>query len=284
MVPLTNRIGAAFIVMLFTACPGGTHTVGKARADSLFSQTAAESLEREFPSRDISFLAVDVRSGHVLASRWEDSDRPIPLGSLVKPFAALAYGEHHDFRFPAHTCRGTASGCWRAGGHGTLDLTAAIAYSCNSYFRALTTGLDASWVSTTALRFGLEPPHGGTSGPALAGMGAEWRIAPLHMAEAYIELAHERQQPSVGQILDGMAESARYGTAAEVNRGLQSTRALAKTGTALCTHEHHAPGDGFTIALFPAETPRVLLMVRVHGVPGAVAAKTAGQMLHRIEQ
>jgi hypothetical protein len=36
------------------------------------------------------------------------------------------------------------------------------------------------------------------------------------------------------------------------------------------------------VALFPADDPRILLMVRVHGVPGAVAAKTAGQMLHRI--
>jgi hypothetical protein len=26
------------------------------------------------------------------------------------------------------------------------------------------------------------------------------------------------------------------------------------------------------------------VMVRVHGVPGALAARTAGQMLHRIEE
>lgn len=275
---------AVLLVMLFAAWPGHTQKASNAHNDSLFSQTAAKSLEREFPSRDISFLVLDARSGQVLASRWEHPETPIPLGSLAKPFAALAYGEHHGFRFPAHTCRGTASGCWRPGGHGTLNLTSAIAYSCNSYFRALTTDLNAAEVSSTALRFGLEPPHGGTSGPALAGMGVEWRTSPLHMAEAYIELVHEYQQLAVGQILDGMAESARYGTAAELDRALQSTRALAKTGTATCTHERHAPGDGFIIALFPAENPRILLMVRVHGVPGAVAAKTAGQMLHRIEQ
>ncbi len=274
---------AVLLVMLCTAWPGHTQTTSNAHNDSLFSQTAAKSLEREFPSRDISFLVLDARSGQVLASRWEHPERPIPLGSLAKPFAALAYGEHHGFRFPAHTCRGTASGCWRPGGHGTLNLTSAIAYSCNSYFRALATELNAAEISSTVLRFGLEPPGNGTSGPALAGMGAEWRTSPLHMANAYIELVHEHEQPGVAPILDGMAESAQHGTAAEVDRALPSIRALAKTGTAPCTHQHKAPGDGFTIAVFPVDNPRILLMVRVHGVPGAVAAKTAGQMLHKIE-
>jgi len=35
--------------------------------------------------------------------------------------------------------------------------------------------------------------------------------------------------------------------------------------------------------MFPADAPRVLLLVRVHGVPGAEVAKTAGKMLRRIE-
>jgi len=37
------------------------------------------------------------------------------------------------------------------------------------------------------------------------------------------------------------------------------------------------------VALTPPDNPQILLMVRVHGVPGAQAAKTAGQMLRRIE-
>jgi len=37
------------------------------------------------------------------------------------------------------------------------------------------------------------------------------------------------------------------------------------------------------VVLTPAESPQILLMVRVHGVPGSQAAKTAGQMLRRIE-
>jgi cell division protein FtsI/penicillin-binding protein 2 len=106
----------------------------------------------------------------------------------------------------------------------------------------------------------------------------------MRMAHAYVELLGERQRPAVRQILAGMEQSALRGTGAEVDRALQSEMALVKTGTAACTHSRPAPGDGFAVALVPAEDPRLLLMVRVHGVPGSVAARTAGQMLRRIEE
>ncbi|MGH9667749.1 MAG: hypothetical protein ACRD9L_25305, partial [Bryobacteraceae bacterium] len=75
---------------------------------SLFAQSAARILERDFTSRDVSFLLLDVRSGTVLASRWDDAGRAIPMGSLVKPFTALAYGEEHQFRYPTLVCLGIA--------------------------------------------------------------------------------------------------------------------------------------------------------------------------------
>ena len=86
----------------------------------------------------------------------------------------------------------------------------------------------------------------------------------------------------MASIIDGMEQSAREGTGAEVDRSLAVPNALAKTGTAECTHARHAPGDGFTVALAPAQNPKLLIMVRVHGIPGAKAAKTAGQMLRTI--
>ena len=68
---------------------------------SLFAQSAAEALNRDFSDRDISFLLLDAHTGRMLASRWERIDSPIPLGSLVKPFTALAYGDLHGFHYPA---------------------------------------------------------------------------------------------------------------------------------------------------------------------------------------
>lgn len=249
---------------------------------SLFAQSAAQVLNRHFPDSNVSFLLLDAHNGQLLISRWDKANTPIPLGSLVKPFAALAYGKQHAFRYPTHTCRGSETGCWRPGGHGDMDLNSAIAFSCNSYFRFLTSELTAADVSPTAGQFGLDLPDHDTHGVELAGLGPRWRISPLRMAHAYLELLRDRPNPAVQQILAGMEQSAAHGTGAEVDRALQTEKALVKTGTATCTHSRPGPGDGFAIALVPAEEPRVLLMVRVHGVPGSIAARTAGQMLRRI--
>jgi Penicillin binding protein transpeptidase domain len=250
---------------------------------SLFAQSAAEALQRDFASRNISFLLLDVKAGSVLASRWERIDSPIPLGSLVKPFTALAYGEQHDFHYPAHVCQGTGTGCWLPRGHGEIGLTSAIAYSCNSYFRMLTANLVAGDLAPIVARFGIESPDDDAAGNALAGVGNRWRISPLRMARAYLELLRRNEQPGVREILAGMAQSAQRGTGAEVDRALPFPDALVKTGTAPCTHSPGVPGDGFAIVLTPADKPEILLMVRVHRVPGAQAAKAAGQMLRRIE-
>jgi len=279
-------VAAAFLAVALLAPhkPAGAATdEHRMPGTSLFAQTAGEALRRDFSDPDISFLLLDAHSGQLLASSWENPELPVPLGSLAKPFTALAYGDQHDFHYPSHICLGTASGCWRPGGHGPVDLTSAIAYSCNSYFRTLTEDLTPEDVSATADRFRIDPPDPEAKGTALAGVGPSWRVAPLRMARAYIELSRERERPAVQQILDGMAKSAQQGTGAEVGRALPGSRILAKTGTAPCTHARHAPGDGLAIAMLPADDPKILLMVRVHGVPGSQAAKTAGQMLRRIQ-
>jgi len=288
MVAIRNVVLLSLVSLLALSPSSGR--AGAAASDraspprsSLFAQSAGQILNRDFPSGDISFLLLDARTGRVLASRWDNPQAPIPLGSLVKPFTALAYGEHHAFRYPAHICRGTATGCWFPHGHGEVDLPSAIAYSCNSYFRALTANMTAVDVSPTAMRFGLEPPPAETAGPTLAGLGNRWLISPLSMARAYLEFVRRRDQPGVRQILAGMAQSAEQGTGAEVDRALPFPDALVKTGTAMCTHLKRAPGDGFAIVMAPSDDPQILLMVRVHGVPGAQAAKTAGQMLSRLE-
>ena len=266
---------------------------------SLYRQSAARKLDREFgacvesatPASEkcgklssISFLLLDAQTGTLLASRWQNAELPIPLGSLVKPITALAYGENHQFRYPSHICRGSKSGCWLPRGHGKVDLTSAIEYSCNSYFRLLTAEMTSRDVTPLAESLGLRAPEPGASGMTLAGIGEDWQNSPLRMAAAYLELMRRREQPGVRQIIEGMEQSAEHGTGAEVDRALGRADALVKTGTAVCTHARRAPGDGFVVALLPATHPQILLMVRVHGVPGAGAARIAGEMLRRIEE
>jgi len=255
-----------------------------AATTSLFLQSAAQILQRDFQSREVSYLLLDARTGTLLASRWDDLGQPIPMGSLVKPFIAVAYGDGHQFHYPAYVCKGDAGGCWLPRGHGEVDIVSAVALSCNSYFRMLTANMSNADVLPVAGQFGLEMPAAKLSGPDLIGLGNRWRISPLHLARAYAELNRRRDQPGAREALAGMAQSALRGTGSEVGRALRHSGALVKTGTAACTHFPGAPGDGFVVALFPADQPELLLMVRVHGVPGAKASITAGRMLSRIEE
>ena len=104
------------------------------------------------------------------------------------------------------------------------------------------------------------------------------------MARAYLELYRRRDQPGVRELLAGMLQSGQRGTGAAVDRALNHSEALVKTGTAPCTHTSRAPADGFVMALVPAHQPEILLMIRVHGVAGAKAAETTGRMLSGMEE
>ena len=280
------RIAARLLAILMVFAGTGGHQTIQAQENhpaTLFAQTVNHVLTHDFTDDNISFLALDPHTGMVMASRWENVDQPIYPGSLVKPFTALAYGEQHSYQYPTHICRGKASGCWFPRGHGKVTLTSAIAYSCNSYFRMLTASMTAAEVSPIAERFGLESPPPRSKGIAFVGLNTEWKISPLKLVRAYLELVNRSDQPGVRQILAGMAQSAQQGTGTEVDRALRYPDALVKTGTATCTHSKNGAGDGFIVAMAPADQPQILLLVRVHGVSGSQAAKVAGEMLRRIQ-
>ncbi len=126
------------------------------------------------------------QTGTLLASHWDDAEQPIPLGSLVKPFIALAYGEEHQFHYPTHVCTGASGGCWLPRGHGEVGIVSAIAYSCNSYFRMLTADMTSADVIPAAKEFGLESP-----GPKLSGRRPDRRGKSL----AHFSSAHGARLP-----------------------------------------------------------------------------------------
>lgn len=289
MVAGKRRITWRTSVVLFAVCAATALAATSSRRnavptktdDSLFSRTAAKVLERKFSSPDISYLLMDTRSGRIIAKRWESSDGPIPVGSLVKPFTALAYAEGHSFRFPEFTC--SPGQCWYPRGHGKLGIVKAVAFSCNSYFIHLAGGVRSTEVSAVAGRFGLNGPGDGASAEMMAGEHGVWREAPESLARAYAELLGSRSQPGIREIVDGMAGSAKWGTALALAKEAPNVAALAKTGTAPCTHQERAPGDGFVMVAWPADSPKHLLLVRYHGHPGAQAAIVAGKMLHELQ-
>lgn len=258
----------------------GAHAGG---AESLYQQSLALLLERRFNSPELSYLLVDAGSGAVLAARWDRPDEPVPPGSLLKPFTALAYAEGHGFSYPSYVCRGAVDGCWLPRGHGHIGIQRAVAGSCNVYFRKLASEAAPADVSAVAWRLGLGtvPPH--LAGRSLIGLGGGWQVSPLDILRAYSQLASRRGDPGVRELIEGMELSAEGGTAGAIGGALRSRagvpRVLAKTGTARCVHQHKAPGDGYVVALWPAESPRFALLVGVHGVPGARAAAVCGEMI-----
>jgi cell division protein FtsI/penicillin-binding protein 2 len=273
--------------MLISATAGSGHASSEpldsdAPDAALFSRTAAQTLARDFSSPGISYLFYDARDDRFIAAKWRESSQPIPVGSLVKPFTALAYAETHGFQFPTHVCMGGSS-CWLPKGHGALGIVAAIAFSCNSYFTQLASDTGGLQVTSVARRFGLNGPGVDASPEAMAGRFGVWREAPENLVRAYAMLLGRRSQPAIRDIVNGMAESARAGTAAGLSRQGLHQSFLAKTGTAPCTHKEHAPGDGFVMVAWPADLPRYLLLVRQHGVPGAQASTLAGRMLRTLE-
>ena len=275
-----------FFLIAFAATPAFPQQSPKQSnsSHSLFSQSAAETLQRDYGKSEISFLLLDAGSGALLASNWESADKPIPMGSLVKPFTALAYAETHNFLFPTFTCKGKANRCWQDKPHGPLNLVPAISVSCNAYFLQLAEAVSHENVSSVANLFDLDAPAKDATAANLIGLGDEWKIAPLRLARAYLELFRRKDAPGVSDILEGLRQSGLRGTGAAVDRQLKHSAALIKTGTAPCTHSRWAPADGLVMALVPAEKPELLLFIRMHSVTGAKAAETAGLMLRDVEQ
>src|SRR5579864_3071379 len=128
------------------------------RPASLPEQSAAIVLERGFPDPAVSYLLMGSANGRVICSRWVHPEDPVPVGSLVKPFTALAYGETHAFRFPVLNCPGDAGHCWLPQGHGRMDISTAIAHSCNAYFLELASDVQPEAMASVTQRFGLSVP------------------------------------------------------------------------------------------------------------------------------
>ena len=252
------------------------------RSAALQQQSTARLLEQRFPEPDLSYLLLDARTGNLIAERWQNASRPVPMGSLLKPFTALAYGEAHSFHYPEYVCRGQAAGCWRPRGHGRIGITEAVAHSCNAYFRTLAAQVPAADLAAVLARYGVNAADPSDSASAKIGVGNGWKIPPLAMAHAYLALASRSSDPGAYDLAAGMLLSASLGTGSAVDAALGGNRARVKTGTAPCLHARKLPGDGYAVVLYPAESPRFLLLVQVHGVPGSKAAVSAGRMMRMV--
>ena len=274
---VNHRFLLGCILVSLFAVPG---SMTQQYQSQLFMQSAAASLARNYEGGEVSWLLVN-SSGSVISQHWEEAHKPVAIGSLAKPFLALAYGQQHNNAFPHVHCAGAAGHCWLPKGHGDIGLEEAIAQSCNSYFLSLAKYVDRTRASTLFASYGLNGPALESTDEAMIGLNGQWRETALSFARAYLQLVAEDGDPLHQRIIQGMELAAQHGTARGIAAAI-GTRALAKTGTAVCLHHPRAEADGFAIVLYPATMPRLVLLARMHGATGARAAALAGQMLRTI--
>ncbi len=86
---------------------------------------------------------------------------PYPPGSTFKLVTALAALEAgidpntHIFCSSSYTLGNRSFKCWKAGGHGSINLSTAIAQSCNPYFFTIASKIGFTYVSLMARKLGL---------------------------------------------------------------------------------------------------------------------------------
>lgn len=235
----------------------------------LEGQTILRTLDAHFAG---GYLLIDAASKRVIGSNGIDPETPVAIGSLIKPFTTIAYGETNEFRYPEFTC--TGKDCWLPNGHGHLYIGDAIAHSCNAYFLVLADLMNPSSVVETLTSLNVTPPSADVEKKTLIGMGAAWKFRPHEIGSAYAEIARRWAQPGMREAVAGMREAAIRGTAQQLG-----SFAMAKTGTAACDRDS---GDGFVVAMFPAHSLQYVLIVRVHNTTGARAAAALAPAFHRI--
>jgi cell division protein FtsI/penicillin-binding protein 2 len=247
-------------------------------------------------------VLLDVRSGVVLAAYRPDvaARRVVRPGSSIKPFTLLAL--LNTGKVDANTallCKrsltigGHKLDCTHPATAQPLDPSAALAYSCNSYFSAVALRLTPTqlhdsltqdgFAATTSL---VRDEAAGTVAFAqsreqlqLQALG-EWgiNVTPLEMVRAYRQLAllQPRHDAKLDVLFAGLDQSVAYGMGREAQPP-GAMKVAGKTGTAPADEGPwtHAWFAGYA----PAEDPEIVLVVfleRGHG--GADAASVAREI------
>ncbi|HSD29776.1 MAG TPA: hypothetical protein VLL75_20905 [Vicinamibacteria bacterium] len=204
--------------------------------------------------------------------------RPLPAGSLVKPFVAEAWARGHEgMDRPRIRCDGGPS-CWLRAGHGVLGLSRAIALSCNAYFRALASATEEGLLAATLRDEGFLVPTPLSADVAL-GLERDGAVAmrPDALLRAYVRLTREpwrEGDPARREVLSGLRDNATAGTA----RGLARHGLWAKTGTIPAIDGDPFRTSGLIVAVDDAGAAVLALLPRGTGREAARALAAAPAM------
>jgi hypothetical protein len=273
------------------------------------------------------------RSETLAAVRPEVFDAPRCLGSLLKPFLLMAYLNERcgdvAFRLPElppcprwdgladpqtsrgsginvelRPCTGRATSqcpveCWYKPGHGKLDMSRALALSCNQYFYQLSKQTSPEAFLRTLAGLALSPSRALTGATSVApetmiGLDSGLRLVPLQVLKAYGVLISGHPSAEIGTfgasaslraiLLEGLRLGAVEGTSAMAQQALPPNHhLLGKTGTSPAfTGGRYLKSrtDGWFLGFYPAAQPVLAVMVYYPGGLGARdAAPLGGQAI-----
>ena len=247
-------------------------------------------------------VVIDVATGRVLAAFHPDvAARRLALpGSVIKPFTLLTLLESD--KVDAHTalmCKRplTIAGhnleCSHPVRNQPLAPAAALAYSCNSYFTSVATGLTPVELRNSFLRYGFGTPTGMASGEAtgaisLAGTQAElqlqavgeWgvQVTPLELLRGYRDLAlsSRRHDAKLAPLFDGLEESVSYGMGHRAQPD-GAMKVAGKTGTSVV--EAGSWRHGWFAGYAPADKPEIALVVFLEKGRGPLDAASAARVI-----
>lgn len=207
------------------------------------------------------FIVTDIRTNEVLYNDNPQYSNTLLLpGSLLKPFALLSV-ELSDKTFRCEGWYDMGYRCWNREGHGELNLTEAIAYSCNSYFIQYLEGrLDISRFHET-LRYYINFEGHITVNNYIEesiGLGTHIKTTPLELLTGYNKLFKEEPN-GIEIIRQGMEESTYYGTSKTFSEDGDFIEAACKTGTSYRIVDGNIDWEsntGWFLVIYPNYDPK----------------------------
>lgn len=264
---------------------------------------------------DIEAIAFDIHSGEILAAQSGQGLMTSRLvGSLAKPLVAYALISSGRSAGEVFYCRASSPDeqstktCWYKPGHGNLTFVQALSQSCNAWFRQWLHNTDDSQVIAFFNRLGMFEIAESTPcvkvALALCGLDGDLKIPSLSCAAGFAALFNggvvfnvqrgergvslhpvgsiEIDAEAAKLVAAGMLECSASGTGSAFGEILGPGSALVKTGTAYAETSEESGElltDGWCIALYPANVPRYLVLVRLPGGSGAKASEEAALFL-----
>jgi cell division protein FtsI/penicillin-binding protein 2 len=266
------------------------------------SERMQRAVDAALSGKQGAAIVLDVQSGKLLAGANLDSAarRLVRPGSAIKPFTASALLEDGSVKagtslMCARTVRlnGRNLDCSHVASAEPLDVSAALAYSCNSFFTRMAQRLKPEALVRAFEQAGLASRTGFAEDEAvgvlrrpaspealqLMALGEDGiEVTPLGMAAAYRKLALRVRagESAVRPIADGMADAVRYGTAQLAKPSGTPSAVAGKTGTAT------AEGNGshaWFVGFAPAVRPEIVVLVFLErGSGGGDAAPAAARI------